>query len=165
LHAAEIAKIMDIPNVIIPSYPGINSAIGLLTTDIKYDKIKTEFILSSEINIKQLNEDFNSLIEEVKNQLKEDDINEQNVNIRKHADCRYVGQGYELNIDFPNEAINDKNINEVFEKFHKAHKLEYGHDFKESSIEIVNIRVTGIGEMPNIQKEETNLNNAIENSL
>src|SRR5699024_4402818 len=130
LHAAEIAKIMDIPNVIIPSYPGINSAIGLLTTDIKYDKIKTEFILSSEINIKQLNEDFNSLIEEVKNQLKEDDINEQNVNIRKHADCRYVGQGYELNIDFPNEAINDKNINEVFEKFHKAHKLEYGHDFK-----------------------------------
>jgi len=165
LHAAEIAKIMDIPNVIIPSYPGINSAIGLLTTDIKYDKIKTEFILSSEINIKQLNEDFISLIEEVKNQLKEDDINEQNVNIRKHADCRYVGQGYELNIDFPNEAINDKNINEVFEKFHKAHKLEYGHDFKESSIEIVNIRVTGIGEMPNIQKEETNLNNAIENSL
>src|SRR5699024_1238332 len=99
LHAAEIAKIMDIPNVIIHSYSGINSAIGLLTTDIKYDKIKTEFILSSEINIKQLNEDFNSLIEEVKNQLKEDDINEQNVNIRKHADCRYVGQGYELNID------------------------------------------------------------------
>lgn len=165
LHAAEVAKIMDIPKVIIPSYPGINSAIGLLTTDIKYDRIKTEFMLSSEIDMNQLNTDFEMLINELKDQLKKDGILDEHIKIEKHADCRYVGQGYELNVDFPDEKINTVNFDSVLDKYHQAHKLEYGHDFPGSPVEIVNIRVTGRGEMPNIQKSELSLDTTLEDAL
>ena len=37
LNAVEVARHLQIPEVIIPLYPGITSALGLLTTDLKYD--------------------------------------------------------------------------------------------------------------------------------
>jgi N-methylhydantoinase A/oxoprolinase/acetone carboxylase beta subunit len=43
MHGAEVAEQLQIPEVIIPPYPGITSAVGLLTTDLKYELIKTEF--------------------------------------------------------------------------------------------------------------------------
>lgn len=165
LHAVEVAKIMDIPRVVIPSHPGINSAIGLLTTDIKYDKIKTEFMLSSEMNIKQINDDFELLMKDIKDQLKADGLSEEYIELRKHVDCRYVGQGYELNVDFPNEQLNDNNIYKAFNKFHDTHKAEYGHNFLDSPIEIVNIRVTGTGKMPKIQEPELNMNTTLNDAF
>ena len=42
LHGAEVARALGIPRVIVPAYPGITSAVGLLTTDLKYDAVRTE---------------------------------------------------------------------------------------------------------------------------
>jgi N-methylhydantoinase A len=39
---------------------------------------------------------------------------------------------------------------QIFARFAELHRAEYGHVFEESPIEIVNIRVTGIGRMPKI---------------
>jgi N-methylhydantoinase A/oxoprolinase/acetone carboxylase beta subunit len=36
LHGADVARALGIPEVIVPAYPGITSAVGLLTTDLKY---------------------------------------------------------------------------------------------------------------------------------
>ena len=41
LHGAEVAAMLGIPEVVVPPYPGITSAMGLLTTDLKYDAIRT----------------------------------------------------------------------------------------------------------------------------
>ena len=43
LHGAEVARALGIPEIIVPAYPGITSAVGLLTTDLKYDAVRTEF--------------------------------------------------------------------------------------------------------------------------
>ena len=47
LHGAEVAQMLGIPEVVVPPYPGINSAIGLLTTDLKYDVVRTAFLVST----------------------------------------------------------------------------------------------------------------------
>ncbi|MDT2076051.1 MAG: hydantoinase/oxoprolinase family protein, partial [Planktomarina sp.] len=46
LHGAEVATMLQIPEVIVPLYPGITSAMGLLTADLKYDAIRTQFQVS-----------------------------------------------------------------------------------------------------------------------
>ena len=43
LHAAEVADSLGIPEVLVPPYPGITSAAGLLTSDLKYDQMRTVF--------------------------------------------------------------------------------------------------------------------------
>ncbi|MBM3516717.1 MAG: hydantoinase/oxoprolinase family protein, partial [Alphaproteobacteria bacterium] len=40
LHGAEVAAMLSIPEVVVPAFPGITSAVGLLTTDLKYDEVK-----------------------------------------------------------------------------------------------------------------------------
>ena len=52
LHGVEVARQLDIPEVIVPPYPGINSAMGLLTTDLKYDAIRTALQLATNIDLK-----------------------------------------------------------------------------------------------------------------
>jgi N-methylhydantoinase A len=66
------------------------------------------------------------------------------------ADLRYVGQGYELRVSLPAGALSDPALAEAFERFHRQHEVEYGHAFRRSLIEIVNLRVVGIGRMPKI---------------
>ena len=55
LHGAEVARALGIPEVIVPAYPGITSAVGLLTTDLKYDAVRTEFQAGDAIDLDRLN--------------------------------------------------------------------------------------------------------------
>ena len=63
------------------------------------------------------------------------------------GDLRYVGQGYELKMPFPDGVDRRRrSLTEIWRRFHEAHKREYGHVFADSPIEIVNIRVVGVGQ-------------------
>jgi len=72
------------------------------------------------------------------------------VTFARAGDLRYVGQGYELRVPFPSGSLDSITIAQVFTAFEALHKAEYGHVFAHSPIEIVNIRLTGIGVMPKI---------------
>jgi len=150
LHAAEVADSLDIPEVLVPPHPGITSAMGLLTTDLKYDQIRTEFMLSSELELDQLNADFNALEASVGAQLRSDGVPDAKIKIARAADCRYVGQGYELRVPVPSGRLDVQRMQRVWSEFHRLHASEYGHSFKESPIELVAIRTVGIGAMPKI---------------
>ena len=150
LHAVEVARVLGVREVIIPAYPGINSAMGLLTTDLKYDAIATQFSLSTAPDLKRLNEDLNRLEGEMYDQLRADGLDEQDITLERSADCRYVGQGYELRVTLPEGKIDEKSIERVWERMHELHRAEYGHAFPDNPVEMVNARVSGIGRTPKI---------------
>ena len=150
LHAAEVAESLDIPEVLVPPHPGITSAIGLLTTDLKYDLTRTEFMLNADLDLDKLNRDYADLEHEVRQQLRADGIDESAITVVRGADCRYVGQGYELRVPVATGRLDDARMDEVWAAFHALHAAEYGHSFPTTPIEAVSIRLTGIGRMPKI---------------
>jgi N-methylhydantoinase A len=150
LHGAEVAAALDIPEVIIPPHPGITSASGLLTTDLKYDLLKTSFQISGAVDIDQLNAGFASLEKSLLAQYAADGLAADEVEIQRTGDLRYVGQGYELRVPVPAGDLDEKKLNEVWANFSGRHEVEYGHAFPDNPIEIVNIRVGGSGYMPKI---------------
>ncbi|MDF1776031.1 MAG: hydantoinase/oxoprolinase family protein [Rhizobiaceae bacterium] len=154
LHAAEVARQLGIPEVIIPPYPGITSAMGLLTTDLKYDEVRTQFQNSDSVDLSRLNADFLEMEKKLAAHYRSDKIAKSNVSFRRFADLRYVGQGYELKVAVPAGKLTSKSIQNTWRAFHKAHKREYGHAFAESTIEIVNIRVSGLGKIPKLNRFE-----------
>ena len=154
LHAVDVARELGMSEVIIPPYPGITSAMGLLTTDLKYDTIRTEFQVSDEIDLQRLNSDLEAMEEELTDQFLNDGLTESAISFQRSGDLRYVGQGYELRITFADGLLNDDSLQDIFDQFHIQHRAEYGHDFPDSVIEIVNARVTGIGQMPKISQPE-----------
>jgi N-methylhydantoinase A/oxoprolinase/acetone carboxylase beta subunit len=150
LHGAEIAKILGIREVIVPPHPGINSAKGLLTTELKYDIVQTSFLVSSDIEVARLNHELDDMEAALRKQLKGEDINPDKASFERSADARYVGQGYELRLPLPATSIAEPDLKQVLDKFHDLHRQEYGHHFANSPIELVNLRVTAIGEVPKI---------------
>lgn len=152
LHGVEVARMLDIPKVIVPPFPGITSAMGLLTTDLKYDLTRTQFQVSGEVDLGRIKSDIAAMEAELSAQFAADKIAAEDVTFERIGDLRYVGQGYELKIAFPAGVATQEGLNETFAAFHRAHAAEYGHAFKSSPIEIVNLRVSGIGRMPKIER-------------
>jgi N-methylhydantoinase A/oxoprolinase/acetone carboxylase beta subunit len=165
LHGVEVARALGIPEVIVPLYPGITSAVGLLTTDLKYDTLKTAFMTSDSVDCERLNADFASMQAQLAVQYKADGLAEAAVTFARAGDLRYVGQGYELRVPFPNGRLDPTAMAQVFVTFHALHKTEYGHVFAHSPIEIVNVRLTGIGVMPKIAPPQMLTHGALDDAL
>jgi N-methylhydantoinase A len=150
LHGAEVAAMLEIPEVIVPPYPGITSAMGLLTTDLKYDAVRTQFQVSDRADLGKLNADLAAMERDLAGQFAADRFGADEVSFLRDGDLRYLGQGYELKVPIPPGAIGAADLDQVWQRFHEIHQREYGRCFKDSPIEIVNIRVSGIGRMPKI---------------
>ncbi len=150
LHGVEVAAMLGFPEVIVPPYPGITSAMGLLTTDLKYDSIRTQFQVSGSVDLDRLNADIASMESQLQRQFAADHLEAASMSFIRDGDLRYVGQGYELKIPFPHGVIGKKELADIWTGFHEAHKREYGHFFADNPIEIVNVRVVGVGRMPKI---------------
>lgn len=145
LHGAEVARMLGIPEVIVPPYPGITSAMGLLTTDLKYDAIQTAFLLSTGIDYGRLNRGFAEMEARLRAQFQSDGVDPEAARYERFADAHYVGQGYELRVSMPGGRVRAENLAQTLREFHALHQGEYGHSFPDSPVEFVNIRVTGIG--------------------
>jgi N-methylhydantoinase A len=146
LHAAEVADSLEIPEVLVPPYPGITSAGGLLTSDLKYDQMRTVFQLEGSVDADRLNDGLDELERELRGWLKRDGIAESEIQVIRALDCRYAGQGYELRVTLDG-AFTDP----ALEQFHRLHEREYGSAYADP-IEIVNARVTAIGKRPTLDE-------------
>jgi N-methylhydantoinase A len=152
LHGAEVAAMLGIPEVIVPPYPGITSAQGLLTTDLKYEATRTEFQVRGAVKLEDINRDFAMMEGMLADRFAADHIAPEQVVFVPAGDLRYAGQGYELRIPFPSGPLDGVALDEVWESFHRAHEAEYGHAFRASPIEIVTIRVSGIGRLRKLER-------------
>ena len=152
LHGAEVARVLSIPEVIVPPFPGITSAVGLLTSDLKYETIQTGFHVSGQIDFERINADFDGMTDGLGAQFAGDGIALPTVRFERAADIRYVGQGYELRVEVPAGILDAAALDAVFEAFHRQHEAEYGHCFRDSPIELVNLRLAGVAETPKIAR-------------
>ncbi len=154
LFAAQIALEVGTPHVLVPPYPGIAAALGLLATDMVYEEVSTAYQRLSTLQGDVLEGHFARLEEKVRAQLEEDGVPADRLVIQRIADCRYLGQGYELRVDAPSGAIDDSWAEKIRADFHDIHEREYSRRFDESDIEIPNVRVRGIGLMPELSTPE-----------
>jgi N-methylhydantoinase A len=150
LHGVEVARLLGIPEVLVPPHPGINSAIGLLTTDLKYDIVRTAFLVSAGIDLQRLNAELEDMERALRAQLTADDVDPAAATFECSADARYVGQGYELRLSLPREPITAEVLQSAITRFHELHRQEYGHHFAQSPVELVNLRVSAIARVPRI---------------
>jgi N-methylhydantoinase A/oxoprolinase/acetone carboxylase beta subunit len=154
LWAAQIAIEVGTPVVIVPQHPGIAAAMGLLATDMVYEYVATTYQRLSKLDRDALEERFAELEAIAVAQLEEDGMAADRMVVQRIADCRYLGQGYELRVDAPAGAVDGAWIATVRSAFHDIHEREYSRRFEEADIEIPNIRVRGIGLMPELSSPE-----------
>ncbi len=145
MHAAFLARLLNIPKVFVPQNPGILSAIGMLMADVIKDYSLT--VMRNELNtdLHQLLAMFEGLIDKGSEDLSAEGIPEDRRIFERFLDMRYEGQSYEIIVPFEGDYI---------ENFHQLHEKTYGYRNKDKVVEIVNIRLRarGIPEKPRFSK-------------
>src|SRR5262245_4661661 len=107
IFAAQIALEVGTPRVLVPGYPGVTAALGLLTTDMVYEYVATVYQRLSRLEVDALEATFVDLERQARAQLEEDGIPPDRMVLQRVADCRYLGQGYELRVDCQGGTIDD----------------------------------------------------------
>jgi N-methylhydantoinase A len=152
MHAASIAEELEVDTVLVPPAPGIASARGLLTGNVKYDVQQTVSQRLETVEGSDIDEAFDRLEERGRAQLARDEIDESRWRFERTVDCLYEGQGYELNVPF--EGTGGDWHREVRERFERKHETEYGHYFETDPVELLNLRVTAVGEVQSYTPRE-----------
>jgi N-methylhydantoinase A len=147
LHAADVAAELGVPEVIIPPHPGITSAAGLLTSDLRYDGMQTVFASERDIDFDDLGRRLEELEGDLRAGLRRDGMADEAMRVERWLDCRYKGQGYELRVPVGLDTVGP----EVFADFHDLHRLEYGRD-SQAPIEIVNMRISVAGDRRKLER-------------
>jgi N-methylhydantoinase A len=135
----------------VPPYPGAASAIGLMTTDLKYDTVRTVFSRSDQLDAAMLEADLAAMKAELVAQIRGDGIDPAVATFRRAVDLRYLGQGYELRVAMPDALLSAAVFRHVLEDFHARHAAEYGHGFPANPVEVVNVRVTATAPSPKLR--------------
>jgi N-methylhydantoinase A len=138
--------LLNVPEVLIPPHPGITSATGLLTSELRYDLMRTVFMSEDRLDVDAIQRGFSGLANELIGRLRRDGASAEEIRIERFLDCRYVGQGYELRIPVA-AAFTSASL----AAFHRAHEAEYGHAYPDP-IEVVNLRVTATGQRPRLRR-------------
>jgi len=143
MHALEIARELGIPRVIIPRHPGILSALGLLTADLKHIASTSHIKPVAEINTSQLQALTEELESKVIEAMREEGYDKEEVSFNAIADLRYVGQAYELAVPLESLCVEEA-LPQAIRQFHGIHKTRYGHSSPDQPLELVNVHVLGL---------------------
>ena len=98
LAAAEVADLLGAPEVLVPPFPGITAATGLLTSDLKYDQMRTVFMIQGAIDADRIDRELEGIAGELRRRLRDDGVADEDIQVTTALDCRYLGQGYELRV-------------------------------------------------------------------
>ena len=125
LHGAEVADMLGVPEVIVPPHPGITSAVGLLISDLRYDAIRTSFQVSGarrprahQCRLRGDGEGAGRPLHRRRHRPRPAS------RFERRGDLRYVGQGYELRVPFPDGTLDDGGArprsSSAFHEIHRA---------------------------------------------
>jgi len=135
LHAAELARHLGMPRVLVPRQAATLSALGMLLADVIRDYSRT-VMLPGETAFGDLESAIAPLAEQGRADLEAQGLSPGEVVIETRADLRYAGQSFELSVPFTANLSAD---------FQQAHQAAYGYHDGQTAIEIVNLRVKAIG--------------------
>jgi len=141
VHASDLIDSADIKKAIIPKFPGQFSAVGFMYSDARVDLERTVQMTSQLFDVKRANEAFQELKDKGIGNLSSQGYKD-NYEIITSIEMRYLGQNYELDVPFDYEEINDENVLEIWNRFHKMHEERFGFKIDREVMEVVTFKVT-----------------------
>ena len=148
LHSFELAEELRIPTVVVPVSPGVNSALGLLIADFRYDYSRTFLRKTREIDLDSLNQSFKDLEIIAVQQMLDEKIPREEMRILRSVEMRYSGQGYELEVPVSNGTLTEKDLKKINDSFHLLHRHLYGYASPQEGTEFVYLRIAALGKIP-----------------
>jgi N-methylhydantoinase A len=151
LHSSQMARDLGMKGVIVPLYPGVNSAIGLLQADVKHDHAMSRLKVIASLDGFEASGHFAELAKEARQELLDEGFAEGQIAYQYGLDMRYAGQGYEITVPVKSGSLSDADVAAIRRGFDDLHKQLFGHAAPDEPVEVVTYRVAGIGQVPEVK--------------
>jgi N-methylhydantoinase A len=135
LHAADLARGLGIPAVLVPPLASTLSAFGMLAADVIKDYTLT-VMLPGSTPVDDLSARLKPLADRGFREILAENVPADRIRIECFLDMRYHGQSYELIVPFSDT---------VYADFNRHHQQQYGYANDIAPVEVVNLRVRAIG--------------------
>ncbi len=125
--------------VMVPTNPGVTSAMGLAIADFRLDYVRSRVLTLVDANLAAIDALYADLRDEASSDL-EAMAPRGVASVDYSIDLRYVGQGYELSLDVRPVAGSADFLAEVVARFHELHKSRFGHANPAQTVRAINYR-------------------------
>ena len=150
LHAAALAEELGMTRLLIPPIPGAFSALGLIATDLRRDYSRTFFTRTDQSDAKALTDALAEIEAEGQAMLTRANIAPDAQHFQRSVDARYARQSYELSVPIPDPPYGPDVMETIAQSFHDHHRQTYGHDNRSEPVQLVNVRLSAIGRIPQV---------------
>ena len=145
LHAPRIAERFGITSIVVPPACGVASALGLLASDLRTDRVRTVNIDDADLSAAHLAERFVEVERAAAAEVAPDGAGV--VRFRRSVDVRYRGQSHELTIAMRGDDGDADSLVQLRADFYRRHHEAFGVA-SSGPIEIVNLRVRATQAVP-----------------
>lgn len=142
VHAATLARLLDISTILVPPVAGVFSALGLLFPAAEHHYVRTFKHDLETLTAKDIEAGYRALVEEGRQELGAEGYGEGAIEIERHADLRYRGENTSLTVPAPNAGDVVICLNAAFAE---EHVRTYGYRSDEEVVELVNLRIIARG--------------------
>jgi len=139
MHGADLARELQISELIIPPHAGVFSAFGMLMSDIRRDYIRTNVLTLVQEQRHIIQSTFNEMEKEAIHNFKLDGYNLDDIKFTYYTDLRYAGQEHYVKV-LLSDFNNDTPLETIINFFHKEHKKQYSFEL-EAAVELVNFHL------------------------
>jgi N-methylhydantoinase A len=116
------ADILKCKNVIVPNYASSFCAWSMFTLDIGRDYSRSYIRQLDAVRPEEINNLYEDMLKEALIELKMFTASSEELQMKKSADLRYVGQYHEVEIDLPAKEIDSGDLEQMSEVFQKKHE-------------------------------------------
>ncbi len=146
LHVTEVARLLEIQRVVVPSVAAVFSAWGMLATDLRYELVRSHVSEVGRMTAAGLRKLFAALEREGRKRLAHFDGA---ISVRRALDMRYGEQIFEIQVDLAGVDLQVADLmDRVADRFHRRHEELYAYSASGQEVVIVNARVAVVGALP-----------------
>ncbi|SMC04658.1 N-methylhydantoinase A [Sulfobacillus thermosulfidooxidans DSM 9293] len=144
LHAADLAAMLGIQEVLIPPDAGTFSAQGLARSQAYADALASVLKPTHDLTLEYIQDLLEKLADKTVKQLADDGHRAESITSFYHLDLRYQGESYEILTPWQGT------LKDTVDMFHQLHEQYYLHKELLTPVECVNLYVRSIAEMRTI---------------
>ncbi len=145
LHAARLARALDISSIVVPRNPGILCAMGLLLTDLRADFATTRLQTLAPAALPEIERGFAGLGRQAEAWFAAERIAPEAQRLSRTVDMRYAGQNYELSVPVQDGPVTAATLDRLADGFAEAHRRMYGFVAEDEPVQLVTLRMAATG--------------------
>ena len=149
LHAGALVREIGLAAAIVPRFPGVNSALGCVMSDLRHDEVRTLNRMLDTLDCKALTEMVGEITASSEEVIRRSNASIDGLEAVIELDMLYLGQTHAVAVPLP---VSEKGltIDVIRAAFDASYKRTYGRLLENIPVRVLNLRLSVIGKRPEV---------------